>query len=103
VAISDIQIVATLDRRDGPEPRRVSHLELTRSIFQPNMIVELDDLWRVLRARAHLHRWIATLTLHNPARARTVSMRDPPFEAHELRPTDRASHILEALRKVMID
>jgi hypothetical protein len=103
VAISDIQIVATLDRRDGPEPRRVSHLELTRSIFQPNMIVELDDLWRVLRARAHLHRWIATLTLHNPARARTVSMRDPPFDPSELRADDRASHVLEALRKVMID
>jgi hypothetical protein len=67
------------------------------------MIVELADLWRVLRARAQLHHWTATLTLHNPARGRTVSMRDPPFEPGELRAYDRASHVLEALRKVMID
>ena len=91
------RIVATVERSDGSEIR---HNEIRRSMFDRDLVSDLDNFWRVTRELAEINGAVARLRLYRDGRAEPVSMRDPPFDASELPEADRAASMLEALRKL---
>lgn len=91
------RIIATVETRDGDEIR---HTEIRRSIFDPDLITDLERFWRIARELAAIHGAIARLRLYRDGRAEPVSMRDPPFQPNEVAERDRAESMLEALRKL---
>src|ERR1043165_358316 len=91
------RIVAPVERRDGNEIR---HNEIRRSVFERDLIADLDNFWRVTRELAQINGAIARLRIYRDGRAEPVSLRDPPFDPGELPERDRAVTMLEALRKV---
>lgn len=96
----EYRIVATVENQNGDEIR---HNEIRRSIFERDLVADLDRFWRITRELAEINGAIARLRLYREGRAQPVSLRDPPFEPHELAERDRAETILEALRKVAHD
>lgn len=71
-----LEILGTLD---GPTGVNHSRLSLARELYEIGLIYELNELWRVLRARADLHSWIATLTLSRTEPKRSIAVRYSPL------------------------
>ena len=96
----DFRIVATVETSNGSEIR---HNEIRRSIFERDLIADLDRFWRITCELAEINGAIARLRIYRTGRAEPVSMRVPAFADHELAERDRANTILEALRKLTHD
>lgn len=95
------RIVATVETRNGDELR---HTEIRRSIFDANLIADLDRFWAIARELAAIHGAIARLRFYRDGRAEPVCMRDPSFEPNDATAErDRAATMLEALRKLTTD
>ena len=103
-----LEILGTLDSRIGTNQSR---LFLVRDTSDIGLILELTELWRVLRDRADLHQWIATLLLtrFDPERTRSIALFYSPFPRAETREQEpkceRARdpwHALEMLRGASI-
>lgn len=96
----EIRIIATLERRDGDALTTVQTTEIRRAPNRMGVMLELQDFWQVTRTLATIRQCIPTIYFCSHDRSRCVAMRDPPFEPHELPERDRATTILEALRKL---
>jgi hypothetical protein len=95
------RVIATVEARNGAELR---HTEIRRSIFDPDLISDLDRFWRIARELAAIHGAIARLRFYRDGRAEPVCMRDPPFEPNDATAErDRAATMLEAIRKLTSD
>lgn len=69
-------------------------------MFERDLVADLDRFWRVTCELAEINQAIPVLQFFAAERARPVCMRVPPFEPHELPDPERATTILEALRKM---
>lgn len=96
----EFRIIATVESSEGNEIR---HNEIRRSIFDADLVSDLDRFWRITRELAEINHAIARLRFYRDGRARPVCMREPAIDPSELAEHDRAASILEALRKLTHD
>jgi hypothetical protein len=74
--------------------------EIRRSMFEAELVSDLDRFWRITRELAALNHGTPFMLFLGSNGAR-VCMRDPAFDPRDLPNAERAATILEALRKLI--
>lgn len=96
----EIKVVSTLESRNASGLHNERTMELRRDAYAVGLIVEMENLWRVLRELAAIKGWIPTLYFRTLDDSRSIALREPAFDASERAERDRATTVLEALRKL---
>lgn len=94
-----IEVIATLASDTNGVLATEQRMTLHLNLGTPGVTFELENLWRVLRDLGSIKGWIPTLCIRCDG-SRSVSLRVPPFAASELPDRERATTVLEALRKI---
>lgn len=96
----EFRIVAIVQKSLETSAEIIRRNEIRRTMFDRDLVADLDRFWRVTCELAEINQAIPVLQFFGAERARPVCMRVPPFEPHELPDAERAATILEALRKM---
>lgn len=92
-------VTAIVETESGEKIRENT---IHRSMFDQGLIADLERFWEITRELAKIHTGaIAKLSLTSHDGARSVALRDPPFDPPpDSRDQKRATTIFEALRKI---
>lgn len=96
----EFRVLAIIEDRESGA--RIRESEIRRSMFDAGLVADLERYWRITRELATINdHAIAKLTLTSHDGARSVMLRDPPFDtAPDASDPTRATTIFEALRKL---
>jgi hypothetical protein len=94
------RVVATVERRAGNKTEIIRTHTITRNMSDPDLIADLTRYWGVTCELADINHATPLLAFHRDDRARPVRLRVPPYKPDELPEDERATTILEALRKM---
>lgn len=98
-ATRQFRIIAIVAEIDATKCNVIRRNEIRRSMFDAELVSELDRFWRITRELAEINHATPFLLFLGSNHAR-VCMRDPAFDPSELPERARAATILEALRKL---
>lgn len=94
------RVVATIERRAGNETEIIRTHTITRKMSDPDLIADLTRYWGVTCELADINHATPLLAFYGDERARPVRMRVPPYQPDELPDAERATTIMEAIRKM---